>query len=351
MYEDITYESILQGMLNKVPNDLDKREGSIIYNALAPAAVELQNVYIELVSILNESFADTASREYLIKRAAERGIIPEPATKAILKGEFNIDVPIGSRYSLDDLNYIVTEKISTGVYKLQCESSGRIANNHFGALIPIEYIDRLETAKLTELLIPGEDEEETETLRKRYFNSLDSRAFGGNIQDYNEKINAINGVGGVKVYPVWNGGGTVKLVIINSDYLVPSATLVNDVQTAIDPVQNQGKGLGLAPVGHAVTVVGVAETIVNIATSITYQEGWSWEAVKNYAETAIDNYFKELSKSWADNTNLIVRISQIETRFLGLPGVLDIRGTSINGAEQNLVLDENKIPKRGALVG
>ena len=33
-------------MLDAVPNDLDKREGSIIYNALAPAAAELAaNVY------------------------------------------------------------------------------------------------------------------------------------------------------------------------------------------------------------------------------------------------------------------------------------------------------------------
>ncbi|MCA4936836.1 baseplate J protein, partial [Clostridioides difficile] len=33
-----TYEEILQGMLNKVTNEVDKREGSIIYDALAPCA-------------------------------------------------------------------------------------------------------------------------------------------------------------------------------------------------------------------------------------------------------------------------------------------------------------------------
>ena len=38
MYEDMTYEHILQGMLNRVPDDIDKREGSVIYDALAPAA-------------------------------------------------------------------------------------------------------------------------------------------------------------------------------------------------------------------------------------------------------------------------------------------------------------------------
>ena len=30
MYEDMTYENILQNMLNRVPEDIDKREGSVI---------------------------------------------------------------------------------------------------------------------------------------------------------------------------------------------------------------------------------------------------------------------------------------------------------------------------------
>ena len=46
MFENYTYEKILNDMLDRVPDSLDKRQGSIIYNALAPAAVELQNMYI-----------------------------------------------------------------------------------------------------------------------------------------------------------------------------------------------------------------------------------------------------------------------------------------------------------------
>lgn len=84
MYEDITYEIILKRMLDKVPDTIDKREGSVIYDALAPAALELQIMYMVDV-ILNESFGDTASRKYLIKRAAERGLSPYKASKAILK--------------------------------------------------------------------------------------------------------------------------------------------------------------------------------------------------------------------------------------------------------------------------
>jgi uncharacterized phage protein gp47/JayE len=347
----VTYEEILKRMLSKIPSAIDKREGSMIYNALAPAAVELAQMYIELDVILNETFADTASRENLIKRAAERGIIPEPATYVIVKGVFNIDVPIESRYSLDDLNYVVTEKLSTGVFKLQCETIGTKANSYLGTLIPIDYIEGLTSAEVTEILVPGEDEEETEHLRERYFKNLDSQAFGGNITDYKEKTNAIPGIGGVKVYPVWAGGGTVKLVIINSEFQKPSTELVDQVQTLIDPVTNQGEGLGFAPIGHIVTVEGVNATTINISTVITYRESWTWEDIKPYVENTIDEYFLELAKIWEDEKNLIVRISQIETRVLNITGVVDITNTTINGLARNLILGENDIPVRGVVVG
>jgi uncharacterized phage protein gp47/JayE len=351
MYENITYEKILQKMLDRVPNSIDKREGSIIYDALAPAAVELQLMYIELDALLNETYADTASREYLIKRAAERGIIPNAATKAMLKGVFNINVPIGSRFSLDDLNYVVTETMLNNEYKLQCETEGTEGNKQLGELIPIQYIEGLTSAVLTEVLVPGEDEEDTEEFRAKYYSSLNSQAFGGNIADYKEKVNNLQGVGGVKVYPVWNGGGTVKIVFINSEYNKPSAELIESLQTQIDPAGNQGTGIGIAPVGHTVTVIGVADQIINISTNITYQEEWTWEDVKTYVENKVDEYLFSLKKGWADTNNIIVRISQIETHLLDVPGIIDIANTSINGSEENFIVSPDMIPVRGVING
>lgn len=42
-------------------------------------------MYLELDVVLNETFADTATMEYLVRRAAERGLTPYPATYAELK--------------------------------------------------------------------------------------------------------------------------------------------------------------------------------------------------------------------------------------------------------------------------
>lgn len=396
MYENSTYDVIMKRMLARVSAQVDKREGSIIWDALAPAALEIQMMYFACELILQETFGDTASREYLIKRAIERGIKPYPATHALLQGEFNMDIPIGTRFSLNELNYSAKERMSSGVFKMECESLGAQGNKYFGNLIPIEYVDGLQVAKLTSLLIPGEDEEDTETLRARYLRSFSAQAFGGNVADYTEKVNALDGVGGVKVYRAWNGdirpsrflppttfpawftankdalpagmqawlqavstaatdglltvGGTVRLVLIDSTFSKPSDELVAAVQTMLDPAENHGEGVGIAPIGHYVTVRGVEQTVVNIAAKIAYQDGWNWESIKTYAEAIIDTYLKDLAQAWASQSEpLIVRISGIESRLLTCPGVLDITDTRINDIQQNLVLPDDRIPIRGSI--
>ena len=350
MYENVTYESILQRMLNRIPSNVDKREGSIIYDALAPAAVELQLMYIELDTIMNESFADTASREYLIRRASERGIFPEPATNAILKGVFvpsNIDV-LGKRFNCGNLNYIAIEKIANGEYQMQCETVGLDGNANFGQMIPIEYIEGLETAELTEILIPGEDEEDTEVFRQRYFKSFELQAFGGNVADYKQKTNSIPGVGGTKVTPVWNGGGTVLLTIVNSNFKGASKELIQSVQETIDPTQD-ASGSGLAPIGHIVTVNSAEEVFVDITTDITYDSNHSFDSLKTQIEEVIENYLSELRKTWEDEKYLTIRSSQIDARLLDIDGIVDIQNTSVNDVK-NFTTSEHQIPILGGVV-
>lgn len=363
MFSDKTYEELLAGMIAYADEKaaergekLDTREGSLIWYGQAPAAIEGQNLFIQMETVMDETFADTASREYLILRAKERGLTPKAASYAIGKAVFipaELEIAIGERFNLDDLNYVVTEKIGAGEYRVQCETIGAVGNDYLGTLIPIEYVKGLEHAELTEILIPGEDEQETESFRKAYFDSFQVQAFGGNIADYTRKVKELQGVGGIKVYPVWNGGGTVKLVILDSTFSKPTDEMIADLQTAVDPETNHGDGRGIAPIGHSVTVVGVSEEVIDIKTTLTFEEDWDWAAVQPYAETAVDKYFLELSKTWEDQEEkgLIVRISAIEMALLDCPGVLDIENTLLNGAAKNVILDKDSIPIRGDLIG
>ncbi|MGG1598025.1 baseplate J/gp47 family protein [Paenibacillus naphthalenovorans] len=355
MYEQQTFEVILKRMLDRVPADIDKREGSIIYDALAPAAAELAQMYMEFDVLLNLSFADTATGEWLARRAAEFGIDRKLATKARRKGLFYnstnalLDVPIGSRFSIGGLNYKVIERLATGQFSLECETSGAVGNQQFGPMLPIDYIAGLSRAELADVLVPGEDEESDEALRKRYFEAVREQPFGGNVADYKQKISGVPGVGGVKVFPAWQGGGTVKCTIIGADFNSPSAILVDEVQTAIDPVQNSGQGLGLAPIGHQVTIAGVQGVTVNVTTTVTLQSGVTLGQVQGEIESVISDYLLSLRQMWADEDNLIVRVSQIEARILTVDGVTDVAGTTLNGVAANLELQSEQIPMLGTV--
>lgn len=351
MFEGISYNLLLERMLERVPDSFDKREGSVIYDALSPAAMELMKLYIELERVLNESFADTASREFLIRRCKERGIYPKAATNAVLRGLFvpeSVNVE-GTRFNIGEINYTVGEKISDGVYRVICESIGAVGNRYLGDMLPIDYVDGLNSARLIEVLIPGEDEESTEALRARYLDSFEKKAFGGNVQDYTEKTLAIAGVGAVKVTPVWDGGGTVLLTILDSELNAPSSELVSAVKNAADPEGNSGSGYGFAPIGHTVTVRGANEVSINIAAAVEYDSGFSFASLEDKIKKQLSDYLFELRGEWSGSSGLIVRLSRIETRLLSIKGIADIARTAINGAEENLRLAPNDIPVLGGV--
>ena len=348
MFEHLTQEILLDESLDMVSSDVDKREGAIIWDALSPHTIQLYEMYLAMDGMLSEMFGDTATREFLIRLARDRGIIPYPATHAILKGEFNIDVPIGSRFSLGTINYVVIERISFGEFQVQCETAGAIGNTQFGPIIPIEYIQGLTRAELVSLLIPGEDEEDTESLRTRYLDSFNALAFGGNRKDYQEKVNAIPGVGGVKVYRVRNDPYNVSVVIVDSTFNVPTPTLIDQVQTILDPVTNHGEGVGIAPIGHTVLVTGVgAETIDINFPIVQLDAGLDWLDVLPDIQAAIDAYFSTLRTNWESDSTVVVRIAQIESAVLDVNGVIDVQNTTLNGAPNNVFVDQNSIPLRG----
>lgn len=349
MFENMTFELILEKMLEKVDDKFDKREGSIIYDALAPASVELTRAYIEMDTILNESFADTASREFLIRRASERGLSPYPATHAEIIAELTGDFTLkhGDRFNLDKLNYVYegdTFKDNKNYYILKCESAGIIGNVDNGKLIPIENITGLEKAEVIDIFLYGEDEEDTEQFRQRYFDSINDLAFGGNIADYKQKVKAMDGVGGVRVYRAddWRGAGTVKIAITTAENTAPTEELINAVKEALDPTDYEGKGKGLAPIGHIVTVVGAERYNIDINVDIDINAGNNITYIENSVKEAINNYITDVNEIW-EKTNSCIYISGIIAAVKAINGIIDVYNVTINNNKENLKINNDDI--------
>lgn len=350
MYEDKTYSALLQDVLNEVSAGVQTGEGYLVYNALSALAYELEKVYIQMDYIMNQSHADTADLEELIEIAKDRGIYQKKATHAYVEIKGNTVIPIGTRFSLKSFNYKTVEAINEVAYryKAMCEETGTGPNNLTGELIAIDFVDGLEKAEITEVLINGEEDETRDALYERYLASFTSESFGGNITQYKQYVNAIAGVGGCKVQPVWNGPGTVKIVAISSESGACSEYLIKQIQNAACP--EQGTGYGFAPIDHDVTVESVEAVKVNVTAKISYMSGYNWSSLKDAVTAKISGYLKTLASEWADgdpSTKTTVYIAKLQAAVLDVPGVVDITETQLNGAASNLILDWNQIPVVG----
>lgn len=338
----MTFEEIMDRMLTNVPNTLDKREGSLIWDALAPCARELANMYEAIDEKLRNTFAGTADREWLIKCCAEIGISPLPATYSVRKGVFtptNLEINIGERFNFDDLNFIVTEKLEDGVYSLQCETKGVSGNFGTGELIPVQYIQGLETATLTgEILVYGEDEEDTEVLRARYFATLPTMTLDGNIAQYSKWCREFAGIGNFKIFPEWNGKNTVKVSILSAENTVASQTLINNFQEYLDP-NSEGLGMGKAPIGAVVTVTTATEKPINITATLMLRAGYD---VPVNLEEDLRKYL--LGLNYVRNTVSYVAISAVIQNNESVEVALEV---TVNGGKENITLTDEQIAKLG----
>lgn len=350
MYEDKNYKSVLADMKKYIGDEIVKSEGSLVHNALSALAFEIEKLYIQLDYIIEQSHAGTADIEHLEMIALDRGIVRKEATNAYVKAEFNVAIPIGSRFSLKGYNYKAVEVINDSLhyYKMQVEETGSGANTLRGDLIPIDYIDGLESAKVTELLVAGDEEEDKDSLYKRYIQSFTSQSFAGNISAYKEKFASIQGVGGSKIYPTWKGAGTVKAVLISSDYTAVSDYLIGQIRSEAVPAK--GSGYGWAPIGHDLTIESVKEVVINVNTQVTYAAGYSSSNLSEKIKEKIKEYLKGIAEAWKEgdeHTEAIVYISRLESAILDVQGVLDVNNTSLNKNSSNLTLQSDEIPKLG----
>lgn len=363
MFDDNSFENVLERNLDRISDEFDKREGSVIYDAIAPMAIEISLLYSYLDFLFKNAFGDTANRYWLIERAKERGIEPYKATKAIIIGKFDAELNIGDRFFIDDIYYTVSklQREDEGLffYELICNETGTVGNIEGGKLTPTRTIRNLKLAEIYKLAILGENEEDTEDFRERYFETINSSSYGGNIEDYRKKVKAIDGVGLVKVIPVWNGGGTVKLIITDSQFKEPTGELVSKVQEIIDPVPFHQKGVGVAPIGHLVTVVGAKLKKINITCKILQSRDYILEDIKAEIKKDIEEYFKIQRKKWAAyekaDFNIYVendiRLAKIISIVLNIAGVIDYDTIRFTDTDKKIfVLSEDELPVLGDVV-
>lgn len=334
MYESLTYEVILARMLKRVSVDVDASEGSLIYTAIAPAAWELSQIYAQLDHDIEIANIDTATEEYLDLKTADYGLTRKAATYSIRKINTSGSIDIGTRWSINDTTYIITQLLETNTYKAACEQSGTIGNIYFGELTAINFVGEI-TATLGDIITLGAAKETDDNLRSRLKEYLSDPSQDGNIAQYKKWATDYERIGTAKVFPLWNGGNTVKIAITNANFLPAENSLISDFQTYMDP-NAEGKGNGVAPIGSKVIITGGTQKDINISANIVLSNGYT---DAEGAAAAITSYLAEIT--FIKNS---VSYMKIGSTLLDCDSIAELNNLVLNSQTSDIAITGDEIP-------
>ena len=334
MFSTQTYEVIRQRILDNINLNIDKREGSFTSNMISPIAEELTKAYINMGDILSLAFIEDNFNTFLDKRVSEFGVYRKQGAKSTgevkVEGEEGAIITNGTLIKVNDLYFTVLNDIelpNDNILYVEANEVGYkynlLANTEF------ELVGKKD--KVTKLInevefTNGVDVETDEDLRKRFIKVVNNPSTSGNKNHYEEWALEVNGVGRAIVYPLWNGNGTVKVMIVGNDNKPVNDEIIEACKLHIE--ENM-------PIGCQLTVITPNLLNVSIKANIQLKEGYDLEDVKLEFEAAINEYLKSVTSE--------LTYSKIYGLLANHSGVEDITSLLINDNNINISISEDKI--------
>lgn len=361
MFEDYTYERLLEDVLANAPEGIDTRQGSIFYDAVSGVLLKVAKLYTDLDIIMQMTTVATATGEALDTRASEYNVHRLAVTRAKYYATFDGTVPeVGERFYYDGDYFNLRCDVDAGVYYFEAEAPGESGNNVYEGTpaVPVNNISGLISATFGRIYENGSDEEDDESFRARVQEKIAGPAENGNRQHYKTWCESIDGVGQARIFPLWNGPNTVKAVLIDPVGKPCGAAKVLEVQNYIDPAGKgltavvdavtytvgDGLGNGVANIGAHFTAVGAASLPVTVSFKAELAAGTSKEAARLEAAGAIEEYLQGLVLNSSAGESVTVRMSAVGAILSGLKNMVDYSGLALNGDTKNIVPGDDEVP-------
>lgn len=335
----------LNRTLSNIDDSYDKSEGSFIYDDLKAVDIELDKQDTKISAAIEKIAVKNLGGDELTLIVWERtGLDRKLATKAngpvTITGTNGTVIPLGFKVASDTLNYTTTETktITTGSINInvECDTAGSIGNVPIGAIkfFPVT-LSGLTSVTNSSAFTNGFDEETDDSLKSRYYEHIQKPSTSGNKYHYIEWAKEVVGVGNARVIPLWNGNGTVKVVIIDSNNLPADSSVVTSCQSYID-IQK--------PIGANVTVVSATGININVTANISLLDNYSKASVDTSITANIVAYLKEIA--FVED---YVSYAKIGSIILATEGVRDYNSLLINSATANISIGNTEVAKIGTL--
>lgn len=340
-FEIKTQDKVLQELKNAYENlyggSLSDVSGTFVGDNLAANAVEFEKAYIEMNLMMEADFAETSWGDYLTMRAAEHGIDRKDAVQA--QGTVTVTgtgiVPTGSLFATESGITFEAVKAATidksgdvSIRAVDAGTSGNVAAKTITKIpVTIAGISSVTNAEATH---DGYNAESDASLLQRLYLHVRNPVTSGNANHYKEWALSVAGVGIAKVKPLWNGNGTVKVIITDVDYNQASDTLIQNVSDYINTV---------CPIGATVTVVTPSITECTVSATVTVAENKDTE-YQTDLQTAISNYLQVEAFNEGH-----VSLAKIGKAMLDSGAITDYDNLQLNGATTNVTLSDEEMPR------
>ncbi len=366
---DQTLEVIRQRMLETLPPDIDKSEGSFIWDTLSPAAIELALAALWAQDVLQRGFAGTTFGTYLDLRCDEHGLSRRQAVKATgqvtFTGVAGTVIPTGTVVATPadptthnpSTEFITTtaatiDQTGVGYASIEAIKTGKEGNVGVATInIMVTPLGGVSAVLNANALNGGDDTEDDAALLSRYYAKVRTPGTSGNKADYVNWAFDVPGVGGVQVIPLWDGPGTVKVVLLGTDKRPANENTVGKVQDYIapeppDPETSKAMGKGKAPIGATVTVTSATAVEINVSAAVTLTGTKTLAEVQASFTKAVDEYLGSIAFA----TEPTVRYVRIGSLLLDTAGVQDYKQLTVNGGTANIPINQSQVAVKGTVV-
>ncbi|ASN68107.1 putative baseplate J [uncultured Caudovirales phage] len=344
-YNNRTAADILTDMLANTRNDIDKRQGSVAHDMLAPPAHEIEMLGWELEAVYLQAYLDTATDEALDMLAHHLGIYRKSSVSAAgianVTGADGTIIPKGYRFkTVSDIEFTsnLETTITNGIafVAITAVIPGESGNIGIGELTDHERnLSGISSVTNNDIFIGGVDAETDDSLRERALFKARKPITSGNVNHYKLWATEVEGVATANVFPTWNGPNTVKVVLIADDGGAPDQPIIDDAIAYIEQER---------PIGAKVTVLPIEEVPLSINAKLTLSGDLNVADVRDAIIESITHYF--LSESDGG----VVRYSRVGEAILGATGVIDYEDLLINNATSNISLSQEQVAIVGEVI-
>ena len=351
MYEDITVEGLKAELLaNLAAAGWSTGDGSTAELLAGPVATELWKRYQADNALVPMFYIDETSGEYIGRMARLLGLERKEGARAgadiTMAGAAGTRIGAGTLFLTEDgLEFaldadVVLDGAGAGAGHITAAPTGAAYNIDAGELARMYVNLPGLTGFSNSRAVGGVDPESDGALCDRVLARLRRPGSSGNAHHYEQWALEVPGVGVPKVVPLYQGAGTVGVL------------LADDRGRPVDQgvVEATAAHIGQAcPIGASVTVQSAQGVTVAVSAGVQIDSTTTAQTVQTALASSLDDYLTDLARSaWpAAKGEYTVLYNRVAALLLTIDGVVDYTDLTINGARENVVLGTEQVPVPG----